>query len=275
MCMPGDAGLETSVKWVSCPGCSGEIGVPPHWLAHTVACPKCGAIVSISDVERVLWRPPKSENAAEPPSASKSPVPQPEQKSNRGAMVSMSGVLDVGLPILIVTFLAGLFLGVVGASVNDRALGTGSDPANLPTDQTGESLVEEQAVATIVSLGGTVKRRDVSRGGLVEAVVLDGAHVFGQLERLNSFGSLNDLSLNGCRLTESDVQAISHLKRLRVLRLNQAHVPTVALVSYLQYLPSLERLEVRGAEFRGAEYQSDVSNLARLRAVLLKCRITN
>jgi hypothetical protein len=47
------------VNWVPCPGCAGEIGVPPHWLAHTVACPKCGAIVSISETERVLWRPPR------------------------------------------------------------------------------------------------------------------------------------------------------------------------------------------------------------------------
>ena len=58
MSTPGDAPLDAQVQWIPCPGCAGEIGVPPHWLAHTVACPKCGAIVSISEVERVLWRPP-------------------------------------------------------------------------------------------------------------------------------------------------------------------------------------------------------------------------
>jgi hypothetical protein len=60
MSAPADGPLDANVQWLPCPGCSGEIGVPPHWLAHTVACPKCGAIVSISQVERVLWRPPNA-----------------------------------------------------------------------------------------------------------------------------------------------------------------------------------------------------------------------
>lgn len=87
MSMPEDVVNGSEVRWIPCPGCAGEIGVPPHWLAHTVACPKCGAIVSISEVERVLWRPPKpapkkaSEDSplkvAEP--AQPRPAPMPER----------------------------------------------------------------------------------------------------------------------------------------------------------------------------------------------------
>lgn len=43
--------------WIACPGCSGEIGVPPDWPAEVVCCPKCAAVVSIDERTRVLWRP--------------------------------------------------------------------------------------------------------------------------------------------------------------------------------------------------------------------------
>ncbi|HWB14472.1 MAG TPA: hypothetical protein VG826_34925 [Pirellulales bacterium] len=44
-------------EWVRCPGCSGEIGIPPAWPAEAVCCPKCSAVVRIDERMRVLWRP--------------------------------------------------------------------------------------------------------------------------------------------------------------------------------------------------------------------------
>lgn len=43
--------------WITCPGCSGEIGVPADWPAEVVSCPKCAAIVRMDERMRVLWRP--------------------------------------------------------------------------------------------------------------------------------------------------------------------------------------------------------------------------
>lgn len=51
-------GAGNVAQWISCPGCSGDIGVPVGYPADVVRCPKCAAMVQIDRRTRVLCRPP-------------------------------------------------------------------------------------------------------------------------------------------------------------------------------------------------------------------------
>lgn len=51
------AAMSGETRWIRCPGCSGQIGVPPAWPSEAVCCPKCAAVVHIDERMRVLWRP--------------------------------------------------------------------------------------------------------------------------------------------------------------------------------------------------------------------------
>lgn len=66
-----DDNLQTDVRWIRCPGCSGEIGVPHSYPADAIACPKCAAIVSIDERIRIRWRPNIRNDASEHGSTSR------------------------------------------------------------------------------------------------------------------------------------------------------------------------------------------------------------
>jgi hypothetical protein len=67
-------------RWISCSGCSGEVGFPLDWKEETVRCPKCGTDLLISRPHPdVRWRPSsagelKSDRRAVVPSTQLSPT---------------------------------------------------------------------------------------------------------------------------------------------------------------------------------------------------------
>jgi hypothetical protein len=48
---------ETVTRWLTCVGCSGEVGLPPRWKQSTIRCPKCGAIIPVDHESELRWRP--------------------------------------------------------------------------------------------------------------------------------------------------------------------------------------------------------------------------
>ncbi len=44
-------------RWIKCPGCDGEVGVPDSYEQSTVECPKCSATVAVDPTEGIQWRP--------------------------------------------------------------------------------------------------------------------------------------------------------------------------------------------------------------------------
>lgn len=61
-----DVDVEPAFRWIHCPGCSGEIGVPGSYPADVIACPKCAAIVAIDQQIRIRWRPAQNRNGTAP-----------------------------------------------------------------------------------------------------------------------------------------------------------------------------------------------------------------
>lgn len=106
MTTPEEAAYDANMQWVPCPGCAGEIGVPPHWLANTVACPKCGAIVSISEIERVLWRPPKGTRPKQTRRSGASGAPSTQQGQQHSLGLIPVGFLILAAFVALVAFLA-------------------------------------------------------------------------------------------------------------------------------------------------------------------------
>ncbi len=47
-------------RWIKCPGCDGEIGVPDEWADELVKCPNCKASVAIDPEKGIQWRPSKN-----------------------------------------------------------------------------------------------------------------------------------------------------------------------------------------------------------------------
>lgn len=46
------------LRWLACPGCSGEVGFPSDWNEAQVRCPNCGRSVEIPEPQAgVRWRP--------------------------------------------------------------------------------------------------------------------------------------------------------------------------------------------------------------------------
>ena len=304
MTTPEEAAYDANVKWVPCPGCAGEIGVPPHWLAHTVACPKCGAIVSISEIERVLWRPPRGavsmdgSEQHQPPLVPDAILPAAPVSS---IVRQRDGVTESRQPDGLGIFLV-LFSGGALAIASTFVLLSSQDSPGIPPRETRTSpeptakkpinrvhgyvelepglydmapssrLSREEAVALVEGLGGRVDqpyRADsppVQKKEHVKSIVLDNAPFVGfDMWQLGAFPYVTSLSLNGCRLSGMGVQGISTLKRLKVLSMNKARFEAANL-AWLKYLPNLERLELRGAEI-------DDAAVADLRALLPNCTI--
>jgi hypothetical protein len=65
--MSGRTVVSSESKWIRCPGCSGQIGVPTKWPAEVVTCPKCAAVVRIDERMRVLWKPFAQRTPVAPP----------------------------------------------------------------------------------------------------------------------------------------------------------------------------------------------------------------
>jgi len=44
-------------RWIRCPGCDGEVGVPDDWTEPVVTCLNCAAKVAVKPESTVQWRP--------------------------------------------------------------------------------------------------------------------------------------------------------------------------------------------------------------------------
>ena len=44
-------------RWIKCPQCRGEVGLPLEWAESTVECPKCATTLSTEPRPEVKWRP--------------------------------------------------------------------------------------------------------------------------------------------------------------------------------------------------------------------------
>ena len=113
-------------RWVLCPGCSGEIGLPLDWRAATVECPNCGAVANVRVSENGLeWCPRSSTQVTEPVSTQSSAVPSKSpslpvsgvvgassgsQSSDAGHQKNVCAMIGLSLGIAAV-FLA--FIGII------------------------------------------------------------------------------------------------------------------------------------------------------------------
>lgn len=275
MSTPEEAAHDANIQWVHCPGCSGDIGVPPHWLAHTVACPKCGAIVSINEVERVLWRPPqapKANDAATQPTAIVAPA---ERKSKRLARVSLPVVFGIGLPVALTALFAGFCLGMGADSEDARAqppaaadiapqepLASNSGAKresrgaylSFNVEDPGKEISDEpveDVYAMVSRLNGALERNPDTFGSdvaTIERIRLDGASIAdSDFARLGSCWNLKELSLNACLLTNAGMREISRLKELEMLSLAGARFQSANL-AYLILMPNLRILDLQDAD---------------------------
>jgi ribosomal protein S27E len=92
-----DQPSEPTTRWVDCPGCDGEVGIPAGWAEDTVSCPQCGAVVAAKEESVVQWRKKEATDNVEvtptptAPDASPSPPRQygidPSPKWLSGALI--------------------------------------------------------------------------------------------------------------------------------------------------------------------------------------------
>ncbi len=54
-------------RWIKCPGCDGEVGVPDGWTEALVKCPNCTASVAVEPEGHIQWRPPQSDASEHDP----------------------------------------------------------------------------------------------------------------------------------------------------------------------------------------------------------------
>lgn len=275
MSTPEETAHEASIQWVHCPGCSGEIGVPPHWLAHTVACPKCGAIVSISEVERVLWRPPQAPTAVASATLPEAIVASAGPIRRRLARVSLPVAFGIGLPVALTALLAGFCLGMGAESEDARAqtpaardaapqqplaLESGSrreSPGaylSFDVEEPGKEISDEpveDVYALVARLNGALERDPDTFGNdvsTIERIRLDGARLAdSDFARLGCCWNLKDLRLNGCMLTNTSMREISRLKELQMLSLEGARFQSANL-AYLILMPNLRILDLQDAD---------------------------
>jgi len=75
---------EPTTRWVDCPGCDGEVGIPAGWTEETVSCPQCGAVVAAKQEPAVQWRKKEAKadaGRARPNPAKPTPAPsKPKEK---------------------------------------------------------------------------------------------------------------------------------------------------------------------------------------------------
>lgn len=54
---PEESSPEGEVRWIECPGCDGEIGVPHDRVSEAICCPNCAAKFKVDGEETIFWRP--------------------------------------------------------------------------------------------------------------------------------------------------------------------------------------------------------------------------
>lgn len=86
----------STVCWISCHGCKGEVGIPEDWNQNSVECPSCGERVIVSG--QILYRPPSVKPVGPVVDSAQLAVTTPSLELQRKADLTLTwGVVSIVL----------------------------------------------------------------------------------------------------------------------------------------------------------------------------------